>query len=660
MNILTKLKSRFRPVLAKLVDDPSDLLQMIRSAQDSKFGDYQANFAMPLSKRLGKTPKDSPEVAAQVVNDVDVNDFCDPPEVAGPGFINLRLRDDWITSQLAEMLADDRLGIARVEEPKTYVVDYSSPNVAKPMHVGHIRSTVIGDALARTLRFLGHQVITDNHLGDWGTQFGMIIYGYKHFVDPSAYEESPVAELGRLYKFVNRLVDYHKAKQRIPILEAEIAQQEKTVADSKSQAEVGDKSAQKKARKDLRRLEEKLFESCADCNGLKSMIAQVEAEPELFAIAKQHSDIPDAVLKETAKLHAGDAENNKLWHDFLPNCRDEIQIVYKRLDIQFDHEHGESFYHDQLGAVVDDFESRGLAETSDGAICVFMDGFETPMLIRKQDGAFLYATTDLATIRYRMANWKPDAILYVVDHRQSEHFEKLFAAVRLWGYDQVELQHISFGTVLGNDGKPYKTRSGDTVGLEGLLDEAVARAHKVVSDNDEAKLDGGELSEEQRNRIANVVGHAAIKYADLSHNRTNDYVFSYDKMVALNGNTATYMQYSYARTRGIFERGKIDIEKVRSAGDSISIAEPAERELAVELLRFEQALHDAVEDFRPNQLTAYLFDLAKQFSKFFDQCHVLKAESDELRNSRLLLCDLTGRTIKQGLSLLGIDVIDKM
>jgi arginyl-tRNA synthetase len=282
------------------------------------------------------------------------------------------------------------------------------------------------------------------------------------------------------------------------------------------------------------------------------------------------------------------------------------------------------------------------------------------MIVRKSDGAFLYATTDLATLQYRMENWCPDVILYVVDHRQSEHFAKLFASARLLGHEHVELRHISFGTVLGEDGRPYRTRSGDVVGLEGLLDEAVRRARQVVSDNDDGKPTGPELSEHQREAIAQTVGPAALKYADLSHNRTSDYVFSYDKMVALEGNTATYMQYSYARTQSIFERGGVDAETLRTSGSRITLDAPAERDLALELLQFGDALDKMLEDYRPNVLTAYLYSLATKFSRFYEQCSVLKADTPALRSSRLLLCDLTGRTIKQGLSLLGIGVIDKM
>ncbi len=657
MNILTELRSRFHLALDGIVDDPTDLLDMVRPAQDARFGDYQANCAMPLGKRLGKPPRD---VAAEIVGRLDVDDMCHPPEIAGPGFINLRLKDQWLTEQLAGALADSRLGVPEVEQPRTYVIDYSSPNVAKEMHVGHVRSTVIGDSLARTLRFLGHQVISDNHLGDWGTQFGMIIYGFKHFKDDEAYQKQPVKELGRLYKLVNQLVNYKNCQRSLPDLERQVEQREEAVGGRQDAVASADKASKKKAKKALRKLQSQLDEAKSELDAALGKIQAVGDDPHLSALAAQHPGIDEIVLQETAKLHADDEENLTLWNEFLPKCREDIQRIYDRLDIRFDYEYGESFYHHQLPDVVAQLGDKDLARESEGAMCVFLDGFDTPMIIQKKDGAYLYATTDLAAIQYRMNTWKPAAILYVVDHRQSEHFEKLFAAVRLWGYTDVELQHISFGTVLGEDGKPFKARAGDAVGLAGLLDEAVNKAHGVVCANDDAKPTGAELSDEERKHIASVVGHAAIKYADLSQNRESDYVFSYDKMVALEGNTATYMQYSYARTQSIFAKGQVNVDALRESSATITLDHPMERALALELMRLAEGLDETVTDYRPNQLTSYLFELAKRFSGFFQECPVLKAESDPLRHSRLLLCDLTGRTIKQGLDLLGISVVDKM
>ncbi len=580
MSILHVLKDRFRPVLADLAGeaDVEKALEMIRPAQDARFGDYQANMAMPLGKQWKRPPR---EIAAEIVERLQLDDLCETPSVAGPGFINLRLRDGALAARLESAAGDDLLRVPTAASARSYVVDYSAPNVAKPMHVGHIRSTVIGDALCRVLRLLGHRVVSDNHLGDWGTQFGMILYGYKHFLDAQAHVEDPLGELARLYRHVRGLMDTDEA-------------------------------------------------------------------------------IGKAVLAETASLHAGDPENRRLWQEFMPLCLAEIERMYERLGVRFDHTLGESYYHDRLPGLVDELVRAGLARRSEGALAVFLDGHKTPMLIQKQDGAFLYATTDLATIRYRMATFRPDAILYVVDHRQSLHFEQLFAVARKLGYLDVELTHVSFGTVLGEDGRPFRTREGDIVGLERLLDEAVRRAGEVVAANDDAKPGGPELSHEQRLRIAETVGIGALKYADLAQNRTSDYVFSFDKMLAMNGNTGTYMQYAYARVRSIFRKGGVDPASLLGSGASVRLDTPEERALGLQLLRLNEALDQVVADYRPNLLTSYLFDLAGRFTAFYEKHPVLKAQPDALRQSRLLLCDLTARTIKQGLALLGIDVVEQM
>jgi arginyl-tRNA synthetase len=330
------------------------------------------------------------------------------------------------------------------------------------------------------------------------------------------------------------------------------------------------------------------------------------------------------------------------------------------LNVTFDVTLGESFYHDRLEAVVDDLLARQIARESEGAICVFIPGQDAPLIVRKKDGAFLYGTSDLATIQYRQQTWAPDVVLYVVDHRQSLHFEQLFAAAKLWGYDQTELVHVSFGTVLGDDGRPFKTRSGDTVGLWGLLDEAVRRAHEIVTQNDEARPGGPEIPAERRLQIAEAVGIGALKYADLAQNRTSDYTFSYDKMLAMNGNTATYMQYAHARVLSIFAKGEVDIAALRASGAAIDLSTPVERALALGLLQLSEALDQTVSEYRPNVLTAYLFEVANRYSSFFEQCPVLKAPDEPTRASRLLLCDLTARTLRRGLELLGIEVVDKM
>lgn len=657
MSILAELRRRFGDALAPLVDPSAELLEMIRPAQDARFGDYQANCAMPLGKQLGQPPR---EIAQQLVENLRLDDLCEPPEIAGPGFINLRLRSDWLIEHLRDAFTDPRVGVSPVSEPWKVVIDYSSPNVAKPMHVGHIRSTVIGDALARTLRFLGHEVITDNHLGDWGTQFGMIIYGYKHFVDPQAYAADPVRELGRLYKYVNQLVEYHAAQAKRPKVDQAVDNLRAEWESAQAFPVPEEKAAAKQHRRRLNKLETEFREAQNKLTALEARIQQVDSDATLSSDARQHPQIGAAVLEETAKLHAGDAENRRLWEDFLPACRAAIQSVYQRLDIHFDHELGESYYQDQLAQVVEDLIQQGLARKSEGAICVFLKDFEAPMIVQKRDGAFLYATTDLATVLYRMKTWNPDVILYVVDHRQGEHFDKLFAVCRSWGFHEVDFRHISFGTVLGKDGRPYKTRSGDVVNLDYLLDEAVDKAYSVVCEQDDAKKSGPELDEAERRNIAHVVGHAAVKYADLSHNRTSDYKFELDKMVALEGNTASYMQYSYARTQAIFRRGQVDVEQLRQSPVPFQLVEPAERELAKALLQFSDALEQVIQDYRPNELTSYLYELASLFHRFYSDVPVLKAGSDALRNSRCQLCDLSGRVIQQGLSLLGIEVVPRM
>ena len=665
MNILATLRERFARALATLGIEAADvpgLTALVLPSQDAKFGDYQANCAMPLGKRLGQPPR---EIAARIVAALDVADWCDPPEIAGPGFINVRLKDEWLATQVSATSRDlERLGVPLATKPRTIVVDFSSPNVAKPMHVGHIRSTVIGDALYRILKFLGHRAISDNHLGDWGTQFGMIIYGFKHFGDRDALARNAVEELSRLYKLVNSLVEYHQTRtEKIPVLEKRIADADQQAARAAAEPIPTDAKEAKQAAKRLRQQEAQLGEMRGELVGLYVKVATVDDDPQRSKLAAAHSDIGQQVLAETALLHGGDSTNVGLWREFLPACLAEIEVMYRRLGVVFDHTLGESFYQDRLRGVVQDLSDKGLACESDGAICVFLDGYDVPMIVQKQDGAFLYATTDLATVQYRMSHWRPDAILYVVDHRQSLHFEQLFAVARRWGYQDIELQHIAFGTVLGDDGRPFKTRSGTSVGLAGLLDEAVERAYAIVSQNDDGRPEPL-LSEEERRQVAERIGIGAIKYADLAHNRTSDYVFSYDKMLAMTGNTAAYMQYSCARVRSIFAKAGVELSAIRTSAtgsaSAILLNTVQERALALALLQFPEALDRVVADYRPNHLTAYLFELATRYSDFFENCPVLKAESDAVRTSRLLLCDLTARTIERGLNLLGIEVVDRM
>ncbi len=659
MHLPQLITDRLSEALRGLTSTPEQYSSMIRSTTDPNFGDYQVNCAMPLAKNAdGKNPR---EVATEIVANLKIDDLCESVDIAGPGFINLKINDEYLTQSLANMLTDERCLIAPVTQPKNIVVDFSSPNVAKPMHVGHIRSTVIGDSLARTLRFLGHNVVTDNHLGDWGTQFGIIIYGYKHFGDPNVVQQNPVPELAKLYRLVNQLIEYRKAIASIEPTEAQIADLENQLVDAEAELAAIEKP-NKKQRKAVATVKRRLADLQSSLASAKAKIAAVEEDAELSSVALQHPTVDKDVLAETAKLHEGDTENLALWTEFLPHCKDEINRIYDRLNVTFDHTLGESFYHAMLADVVEELSEKGLAKPSDGAVCVFLDGFDAPMIIRKQDGAFLYATTDLATLRYRLEEFKPDEILYVVDSRQAEHFQKLFAVAKLIGLDQTKMVHVNFGTVLGEDGKPMKTRSGTLIGLEGLLDDAVAGARDVVCNPERLATVDPPMDQNEQNAIAEAVGIGAIKYADLAHHRTSDYAFSLDKMVSLDGNTSAYIQYSYARVRGILQKAGVDHATIvdRVAADAIVFSDPAERTLALMLLKFEEALVNVHRDYAPNQLVDYLFDTAKAYASFNEQCHVLRAETPAIQTTRLALVALTGNVLEKGLSLLGIDVVPRM
>lgn len=601
------IRAAFRPALAALAPDVAkvpDYLAMVKPAANPEHGDYQANFAMPLGKVLSKKP---PEVAKEILTRVPAGEVFDPPSVAGPGFINVRFKNAWLADQVRAMAADPRLGVSPAAPPKTFVIDYSSPNVAKPLHVGHLRSTIIGDAIARVLRFLGHTVVTDNHLGDWGTQFGMLIHGYRNFLDREAYAADPVRELARLYVHVRSL--FQKDNE--------------------------------------------------DADGPTT-------DPVMLACQQ-----------ETAKLHAGDPGNLALWNEFMPHCLEAIHQVYRRLGIlPHDHEHGESFYNPMLAGVVEDLLEKGLAVESRGAIVIpnaagnipqteeEQKKQDPPALIRKRDGAFTYSTSDLATVKYRIEHFHPTAMLYVVDFRQALHFKTFFAQAKRWGFADVEMTHVSFGSVLGPDRKPFSTRAGGAAELEPLISKAVdlglAKYEESYADRKASGREVPDLTAAEKLDIADAIGIGAIKYADLSGNRTSDYIFSYDKMLATDGNTASYMQYAYARCRAIFRKGEVDDGRFRTTPPAVTITEPAERTLALQLLRFEEALRTAAAEYTPHDITGYLWDLAKAFSGFFENCPVLTAETVGLRDSRLVLVDLTGRVIRQALDLLGIRTVERM
>lgn len=591
MNLLHQIQNDFRTALAGLTPDAEPYLAMIKPTQDAKHGDYQANCAMSLAKVLGKKPR---EVAQDLIDRLPESGLLEKPEIAGPGFINLRLRGDWLALQIQAMAKGDRLGVTPGEKPQTLVIDFSSPNVAKPMHVGHLRSTIIGDALARLYRFLGHQVVTDNHLGDWGTQFGILLYGWKNHRDEAALASDPLRELARLYLHVRNLM-------------------------------------------------------------------KVQGDEDEDNLA---NPVAETARQETAKLHAGDPENVELWKKFMPWCLEEINRIYRRLDVHFDHTLGESFYNPFLADVVQSLQEKGIAQDSQGAVAIFFGEDKPPSLVRKKDGAFTYTTTDLATIRYRIDTWHPQSILYVVDARQALHFQNLFEAAKRWGYDQVALEHVSFGSVLGEDRKPLKTRDGGAVELSALLDEAVQRAADVYEANRKERQERGDevpaLSALEKKAVEEAVGLGAVKYADLCQNRTSDYLFNWAKMLAMNGNTATYMQYAYARNKSIFRKGGFAEAPFRDKPPLPVLASSHERGLALQLLRFEESLQAAAKELQPSGITSYLWDLSKAYSGFFQNCPVLKAETEQIQQSRLLLCDLTARVIQRCLDLLGIRTVERM
>lgn len=583
MMIPKVLQERVNAALAGLGRElPEGFVAEVVPAADARFGDYQTNAAMLLGKEWKTNPR---ALAAELAGKIEVGDLSGAPSVAGPGFINFTIRPEALASRLEQLLADPKLGVEPVARPKTIVIDFSAPNVAKQMHVGHIRSTIIGDCLARVSRFLGHRVITDNHIGDWGTQFGMVLFGWKHFLDEAALAADPIRELLRLYKAVN---------------------------------------------------------------------AQSKAE-ETAKEAGERSDTPtrDACKAELVKLQAGDEENLAIWRKCVDVSLQGLSVVYGKLDIAFDHYLGESFYNNRLPSLVQELKSAGIARLSDGAQCIFFDDVpaladKAPFIIQKTDGGFGYATTDLATVEHRVKVWGADEIWYVVGAPQSLHFEQLFHAVRRWGLSPA-LHHIAFGSILGADGKMMKTRSGESVGLLEVLEEAGERARSVVEEKN------ADLPAAEKEDIAQAVGIGAVKYLELSQHRLTDYKFTWDKMLAFQGNTAPYLQYSYVRTRSIFRK----LEGAAALSGPYAITEKEERELALTLCRFAEAVPQVLEDFRPNVLAGFVYETARAFHSFFEACPVLRAEGT-VRATRLALCEATSRILKTGLDLMGIRVTERM
>jgi len=578
--LIEQIKERFEQALKEILPAGETADPLIRPAQEERFGDYQSNCAMGLAKRLRTSPR---QIAEKIVANLRIDDICQEPEIAGPGFINLRLKDDFVAETLSSLQADDRLGIEPASPRRRVVVDFSSPNIAKEMHVGHLRSTIIGDSLARILEFAGHDVLRLNHVGDWGTQFGMLIQ-YLRESQPEALSRPESVHIQDLETF------YQKAKERF------------------------------------------------------------DSDPT-FA---------EAARRAVVDLQSGDPATRAAWQYICQESRRKFQEIYDRLGVRLI-ERGESFYNDMLPQIVDELLQKGIANVDQGAVCVFLEGFvgrdgrPLPMIIRKSDGGYNYETTDLAALKYRIQHDRADWIIYVTDIRQRQHFEMVFACARKAGWvpEGVRLDHVGFGMMLGPDGKPFKTREGGVVKLKDLLDEAERRARKIVDEN------SPDLPEAERAEIARAVGTGAVKYADLSHNIASDYRFDWDKMLAMDGNTAPYMMYAYARIRSIGRKGGVEYESL-PPDIEVLITNEHERRLAKKLLQFNEVYQKALSELAPNTLTTYLFETAQAFSQFYRECPVLQAETQALRQSRLRLCDLTARTIRLGLHMLGIEVVERM
>ncbi|NAW58767.1 MULTISPECIES: arginine--tRNA ligase [unclassified Vibrio] len=577
MNIQALINDKVSQAL-EAAGAPAGSPAAVRQSAKPQFGDYQANGVMGVAKKLGTNPR---EFAQKVLDVLDLDGIASKTEIAGPGFINIFLSEEFLAKQADAALADSRLGVTK-EAQKTIVADYSAPNVAKEMHVGHLRSTIIGDAVVRTLEFLGHKVIRANHIGDWGTQFGMLIANLERVQQESGEVSMELADLEGFYRESKKLYD----------------------------------------------------------------------EDEAFA-AKARNYV--------VKLQSGDAYCAEMWKKLVDVTMEQNQRNYDRLNVSLTRADvmGESMYNDMLPGIVADLKEKGLAQEDDGAQVVFLDEYKNkdgePMgvIIQKRDGGFLYTTTDIACAKYRYETLGADRVLYFIDSRQHQHLMQAWTIVRKAGYvpDEVTLEHHAFGMMLGKDGRPFKTRAGGTVRLADLLDEAQERAIKLIESKNP------DLDAEEKNNIATTVAMAAVKYADLSKHRTTDYIFDWDHMLAFEGNTAPYMQYAYTRVASIFAKAGIAMDDLQ--GD-ITISEEKEKALIAKLLQFEEAVQSVAREGQPHIMCSYLFELAGQFSSFYEACPILSAEDESVKQSRLKLAALTAKTIKQGLALLGINTLDRM
>ena len=673
---MKKITELLETRIAEAINEVSgvDAPALVRPAADAKFGDYQANGVMAAAKQIKTNPR---QLAEKVVAAMDISDICQPPEVAGPGFINLRLTDGFLAERLLGMHRDaERLGIDRAEMPQTVVVDYSGPNIAKQMHVGHLRSTIIGDCIARLYDFSGHNVIRQNHIGDWGTQFGKVILALWHLCMARKVHKSPY------YEDDLKTIDSNKENtNKLYEICVQIRNRHNEDYLNDQVEEFGD--ANKIFGPFLDKLDtiiDDVWPDILKAYQFVNLLDEILIGMDLSIITRQKGDdkwepveIPyeNLTRKITAMLQIGGQDNQQevdAWGLIREKTMQHCEDIYHDLNVTLEHPRdtrGESYYNPVLPDVVTTLKSKGLAVESEGAMCVFPEGFTNkdgqplPFIIQKSDGAFLYATTDLAALRFRLDELKAERVIYVTDARQALHFQMLFAAAKMAGWvdERITLEHVTFGAMLGADGKPFKTRTGGTVKLKDLLDEAIERAKGVV------ETKNPDLPAEQKAAIAKAVGVGAVKYSDYANNRNSDYVFSFDKMLAMDGNTAPYMQYAYARIKSIERKaaGKdVDIAKELDGIAALPLAEPAEKDLAKLLVRYDQAIAAAMAECRPNYLTGYLYDLAQAFSRFYTACPVLAAEPQH-RPARLLLCDLTASTIRHGLSeLLGIEVVEQM
>ena len=649
MTIAVQLQTILRRALRSLPEPlPEGFEFTVSPAADARFGDYQANAAMTLAKTRRTNPR---ALATQIVEalqaDAELASISAPPEIAGAGFINFRLQPEFLARELAALDADpERLGVGQPEQPQTVVIDLSGPNIAKPMHVGHLRSTIIGDCLARVARFVGYHVLTDNHLGDWGTQFGKVIYGWKQFLNRAALHADPLAELVRVYQLASGLAETNPGEETA----RQIADLQRAAVEDMLKTFQGQPG---------------MDEATLDKMRGEAFAVIVEAD------RRQTRAIADDCRAELAKLQAGDAGNVAIWQQCVDLSRAELDRIYAQLGIHFDYQYGESFFNSKLAPLVTRLEKTGVAEPGEERngnrplVVQFPDDpklADKPAMIRKGDGAFNYTTTDIATYEQRVNEMGASALWYVVGAPQSLHFEQLNAIARRMGYT-VPLIHIPFGSILGEDRKIMRTRSGENVALRDLLDEAVERARRVVDEKNAARAadeKNAALSDDEKAEIARVVGLGAVKYAELSQHRLTDYIFSWDRMLSFQGNTAPYLQNAYVRIRSIFRRGELDPEGAASADVPLTLTEPAERDLAKKLAQFAEIVPTVLEDFRPNLLANYLYELAGTFHGFFEACPVLKAEPGTRRETRLTLCRVTMRTLRLGLGLLGIEVPERM